>query len=173
MLSGVSTIYFAAGYAVALALEISRLWFRSRVRRLFRLGFAGAGLVAHTAFLYYSAISPAEFGAPLSSQRDWFLVAAWGLVAVYLYFTVLYSKAPFDLFLLPLALALIGTARFLADAAPLGREPASKIWGAIHGVSIVLATVAVLVGFVAGLMYLGQVRHLKHKIETVRLMGEM
>ncbi len=31
-----------------------------------------------------------------------------------------------------------------------------------------LATVAVLVGFVAGLMYLGQVRHLKRKIVSTR-----
>ena len=95
-------------------------------------------------------------------------MAAWALVAVYLYFAVFHPKWPFGLFLLPLALALIGAARFLADAAPLGREPASRIWGAIHGLSIVLATVAVLVGFVAGLMYLGQVRHLKHKIVSTR-----
>ncbi len=119
-MSGVSTICFAASYAVVLALEISRLWFRSRVRRLVRLGVAGAGLVAHTAFLYYRAISPAESGAPLSGQRDWFLVAAWALVAVYLYFTVFHPKVPFGLFLLPLALALIGAGRFLAEAAPLG-----------------------------------------------------
>ena len=56
MLSGVSTICFAASYAVALALEISRLLFRSGVRRVVMLGFAGAGLVAHTAFLYYRAV---------------------------------------------------------------------------------------------------------------------
>ena len=56
----------------------------------------------------------------------------------------------------------------MADSQPLAREPASRIWGAIHGMSIVLAAVAVLVGFVAGLMYLGQVRHLKHKIVARR-----
>ena len=56
MLSGVSTICFAASYAVALALEISRLLFRSGVRGAVMLGFAAAGLVAHTAFLYYRAI---------------------------------------------------------------------------------------------------------------------
>jgi len=69
----------------------------------------------------------------------------------------------FGLFLLPLALALIGAGTFLATTEPLAREPASKIWGAIHGVSIVLAAVSVLIGFVAGLMYLGQSRRLKHK----------
>ncbi len=51
----------------------------------------------------------------------------------------------------------------MAPTEPLAREPASKVWGAIHGVSIMLAVVAVLVGFMAGLMYLGQSRRLKHK----------
>ena len=102
-------------------------------------------------------------GAPLSSQRDWFLVAAWALVVVYLCLAVLRPKIPFGLFLLPLALGLIGAATFWAPTEPLPREPASKIWGAIHGVSIMLAVVSVLVGFMAGLMYLGQSRRLKHK----------
>ncbi len=75
------------------------------------LGFAAAGLVAHTAFLYYRAVNAA--GAPLSSERDWFLVAAWVLVVVYLYLAVLHPKVPFGLFLLPLALGLIGAATFL------------------------------------------------------------
>jgi ABC-type uncharacterized transport system permease subunit len=161
MLSGVSTLCFAASYAVALALEISRLLFRSGVRGAVLIGFAAAGLVAHTAFLYDRAVH--EAGAPLSSEQDWFLVAAWVLVVVYLHLAILHPKVPFGLFLLPLALALVGAARFLAKTQPLARRPASEIWGAIHGVSIVLAAVAVLVGFVAGLMYLGQVRRLKYK----------
>ena len=133
------------------------------------LGFAAAGLVAHTAFLYYRAVHALHNAAvPLSSERDWYLVAAWGLVVAYLYFAIGHPKAPFGLFLLPLALALIGTATFWANATPLGREPASHIWGAIHGASIGLAAIAILIGFVAGLMYLGQVRHLKHKIVASR-----
>jgi ABC-type uncharacterized transport system permease subunit len=169
MLSGVSTICFAASYAVALALEISRLLFRSGVRKVVMLGFAAAGLVAQTAFLYYRAVHALNASAvPLSSEKDWYLVAAWGLVVAYLYFALGHPKAPFGLFLLPLALALIGTATFWANATPLGREPASRIWGAIHGASIGLATIAILIGFVAGLMYLGQVRHLKHKIVASR-----
>jgi ABC-type uncharacterized transport system permease subunit len=161
MLSGVSTICFAASYAVALALEVSRLAFRSGVRGAVMLGFAVAGLVAHTAFLYYLAVN--EAGAPLSNERDWYLVAAWVLVVVYLHLALLHPKVPFGLFLLPLVLGMIGAATFLASQEPLASQPASKIWGAIHGISIVLATVAVLVGFVAGLMYLSQARRLKHR----------
>jgi ABC-type uncharacterized transport system permease subunit len=161
MLCGVSTICFSASYGVALALELSRLLFRSGGRAVVTVGFAGAGLVAHTAFLYNRALT--EAGPPLSSERDWYLVASWVLVVVYLHLAVLHPKTPFGLFLLPLVLGLIGTATFLAPSEPLAREPASRIWGAIHGISIVLATVSVLVGFVAGLMYLGQARRLKHK----------
>jgi ABC-type uncharacterized transport system permease subunit len=161
MLSGVGIICFTSSYAVAWALEISRLLFRSGVRGAVMLGFAGAGLVAHTAFLYYQAVK--ANGAPLSSEKDWYLVAAWALVVVYLYLAVLRPKIPFGLFLLPLALGLIGTAHFLASEEPLAREPASRIWGAIHGVSIMLAVVSVLVGFMAGLMYLGQAWRLKRK----------
>jgi ABC-type uncharacterized transport system permease subunit len=161
MLSGVSTICFAASYAIALLLEISRLWFRSRVRGVILFGFAGAGLVAHTAFLYYRAIQ--ADGSPLSSQRDWFLIAAWTLVVAYLCLAAAHPKMPFGLVLLPLALLLIAAARFLASPQSLANLPASKAWGAIHGLSIVLAAVAVLIGFAAGLMYVVQVRQLKHK----------
>ena len=39
----------------------------------------GAGLLAHTLFLYYRGTHSGT--SPLSSQRDWFLVAAWLLAA--------------------------------------------------------------------------------------------
>ena len=161
MFSGVSIVCFASSYAIAWALELSRLVFRGGARGLATLGFAGAGFVAHTAFLYHRAVN--QMGSPLSSERDWYLVAAWVLVLVYVYLALLHPKVPFGLFLLPLAMAMIGAAKFLASAEPLAREPASKGGGAVHGVSIMLAAVSVLVGFAAGLMYFGQVRHLKAK----------
>ncbi len=162
MLAGVEIICFAASYAVALALEVSRLLFRSGVRGAVMLGFAAAGLVAHTAFLYYRAVSTA--GPPLSSAQDWYLVAAWALVVVYLYLVYYHPATAFGLFLLPLVLGLIGTAWWVADPEPFPREPASQVWGAIHGVSLALAVAALLVGFAAGLMYLYQARRLKRKL---------
>ncbi|MCX7425917.1 MAG: cytochrome c biogenesis protein CcsA [Planctomycetia bacterium] len=164
--AGIGVVCFASSYAVALALEISRLLFRSGVRGAFMVGFAAAGLVAQTAFLYHQALKTP--GSPLSSQRDWCLVAAWLLVVVYLYLTCYHPKNAFGVFLLPLVLGLIGVARFLADAQPYAREPASRAWGVVHGVSILLASVAVLVGFVAGIMYLEQARRLKKKLPPIR-----
>jgi ABC-type transport system involved in cytochrome c biogenesis permease subunit len=165
MLSGVSTICFAASYAVALLLEISRLLFRSAVRGAFMLGFAAAGLVAHTAFLYYRAVNAA--GAPLSSERDWYLMAAWVLIVVYLYLVFYHPQTPFGLLLLPLALGLIGTGTF-AKSEPLTWAPAAEAWGIVHSVSIMLAVVSMLVALIAGLMYLGQVRRLKRKLPPYR-----
>jgi len=166
MLSGVSIICFAASYAVTLVLESTRLFFRSGIRGAVMLGFAGAGLFAHTVYLYYRAVGTA--GAPLSSSQDWCLVAAWVLAAVYLYLNAYHPRTAFGLYVLPLVLGLIGVATFLADPRPYAREPASKVWGVIHGVSILLATVAVLVGFAAGLMYFAQVYRLKHKLPPRR-----
>ena len=161
MLANVHVICFAASYSVALVLELSRLLFRSGIRGAVMFGFVGAGWVAHTAFLYYRAVDTA--GAPLSSYRDWYLLAAWVLVVVYFYLACYHPKTHFGVFLLPLVLGLIATGALGADPNPFAREPASKIWGTIHGTSILLATVAVLFGFAAGLMYLGQAWRLKHR----------
>ncbi len=166
MLAEVQIVCFAASYAVAFLLEVSRMIFRSGVRGALMLGFAAAGLVAHSAFLYYRAAKIP--GSPLSSEQDWYLLAAWLLVAVYLYLMWYHPRQSFGLFLLPLVLALIAAGTFLARSEPFAREPASRAWGLIHGAAILLATVAVLVGFAAGVMYLYQDRRLKRKLPPPR-----
>jgi ABC-type uncharacterized transport system permease subunit len=166
ILSGVSVVCFAASYAVTLALELTRLLFRSGVRGAVMIGFALAGLFAHTVYLVNQAVKiyqSSDGGSPLSSGREWCFIAAWLLVAVYLYLTCYHPRVPFGLFILPLALGLIGVGVLFADPQPSPREPASRIWGLLHGGSILLATVAVLVALASGLMYLGQDRRLKSK----------
>ena len=164
MLSGVGIVCFATSYAVALALEVSRLLFRSGVRGAVMLGFAGAGLVVHSAFLYHRAFKTT--GSPLSSQQDWCLVAAWALAAVYLYLVYYHPRAAFGVFMLPLVLGLVG-AGALADPTPFDQGRSSLAWGIIHGTSILLGTVSMLIGLAAGLMYLGQARRLKHKLPPI------
>ncbi len=165
-MSGVGVICFAASYLVAFALEVSRLVFRSGVRGAVMLAFAGAGLVAHSAYLYYRAVNTA--GSPLSSAQDWYMLAAWALVAVYLYLVYYHPHTAFGLFLLPVALGLVAVGKFIASPEPFAREPASRAWGIIHGTSLLMTAVAVSVGFVAGLMYLSQTRRLKHKLPPIR-----
>src|SRR5688572_5229302 len=129
--AGISVTCFAASYLVGFVLEVCRLFFRSGIRRAIMLGFIGAGFVAHTLFLMQRAMDAAS--SPLSSSFDWCLVAAWLIVATYFYWNYYYPHAAIGLFLLPLALALILAALF-ADREPFAVEPASKVWGVIHGV---------------------------------------
>lgn len=160
MLSRVTIFCFAASYAVAWALEASRLWFRSGFRGAVMLGFGAAGLLAHTLYLAFQAGAES---VPLSSEFDWYLLAAWLLAAIYLYLTLHFPRTSIGLFTLPLVLALIGVAYRFADRVPFPQTRASQLWGMTHGVFLLLGTVAVLVGFVAGLMHLVQSNRLKHK----------
>ncbi len=163
-MSHVQIFCFLASYSVALALEVSRLWFRSGVRGMVMLGFVVAGWIAHTAFLYYRAVGAIEAaGSPLSSNRDWLLLAAWVLVMVYFYLACYHPTTHFGVFLLPLVLGMISAARFADPNTFPHRELAFKVWAVIHGASILLAAVTVLFGFAAGLMYLEQADRLKRK----------
>lgn len=140
--------------------------FRSGVRGAVMLGFGGAGLLAHTLFLYHRAVTTSG-AAPLSSSFDWYMLAAWLLAGIYFYLTYYHPQAAIGLFLLPLVLALVGAAH-LADREPFARSPAAQAWGAIHGVFWLLGTVAVLFGFMAGMMYLFQAWRLKRKLPPLQ-----
>jgi hypothetical protein len=166
MFSGVSLTCFASSYAVAFVLELTRLLFRSGVRGAIMVGFAAAGLFAHTVYLVHHAAGAA--GPPFSSARDWYLLAAWGLAAIYLYLICRHRNTAFGVFVLPLVLVLLGMAALTADLKPFAEAPASQVWGTIHGISILLATLAVLAGFVAGLMYLRQTHRLKRSLSPQR-----
>lgn len=169
MLAHVQVFCFLASYTVALLLEVMRLWFRSRLRRAVSLVFVVAGWIAHTAFLYNSAVH--EGGSPLSSYRDWMLLAAWALVLVYFYLACFHPTTHFGIFFLPLVLGLVVAGWLTPEQYRFASEP-SKIMGMIHGISILAATVTVLFGFVAGVMYLWQAQRLKQRRPqrvTVRL----
>ncbi len=148
----VQVFCFLASYSLALLLEISRLWFQSGVRRAITLGLIVAGWIAHTAFLYNSAVETTS--SPLSSYRDWMLLAAWLLVLIYFYLAAFHPTTHFGIFFLPLVLGLVVPAWFMART-PFP-QPASRVLATTHGVSILAATVTVLFGFAAGLMYLWQ-----------------
>lgn len=161
MLSEVGVICFAGSYTLALILEVTRLFFRSGVRGVAMLACATAGFVAHTAFIYYHAVSPT--GYPIASQQGWFFVASWLLVGVYLYLTLYHQRTPFGQFLLPVVLGLIGVGYFWADDTPFARKEALAGWAMFHGISLLLMSVTAVVGFVTGVMYLLQARRLKSK----------
>jgi ABC-type transport system involved in cytochrome c biogenesis permease subunit len=161
MLSGINLFCFTASYFVAFALEVSRLFFRSGIRGILMIGFAAAGVFAQTIYLAMRA-TEAE-ASPLSTAYDWYLLAAWLLAASYLYLAIYYRETAVGVFLLPLVLALIGAAWF-ADRQPFAPERASRLWGGIHGSFLLVGTVAVMIGFAIGVMYLVQSYRLRHKM---------
>ena len=160
MLSGITILCFGASYAVALALEVVGLRFRFGWHRLVMLLFAMAGLFAHTLYL---AMRVGGEASPLASPADWFLLAAWLVAAIYVVAALWFPRSAVGLFILPLVLALIG-ASLVASDAPFTGGNASRAWGLMHGWLLLLATIAVSVGFLAGLMYLIQSWRLKHKM---------
>ncbi|MCA9235185.1 MAG: cytochrome c biogenesis protein CcsA [Planctomycetales bacterium] len=160
MESGVNIICFAASYAVALAIEVVGGWRQIAWRRWGLLLATTAGLVAHTWYLGRRvAATPA---APLASPHDWFLVAAWLLAVIALAAMIHYPGRSLGLFLLPATLALIGGS-LAADDEPLATFAATRFWGILHSYCLLLGFLAVLLGFLAGMMYLLQSRRLKSK----------
>lgn len=154
-------------YALALALEFARPVLRFPVRGL-AVGMVSAGFLVHTAFLGYRAVviwnQLQSAGAFLAVKQDWYFGLAWGLTAVCLAWMAFRPAFPFAALFLPLVLILLGVGFFLADPIPLERGAASKVWGFVHGLSLMGATLCILVAIVAGSVYLWQVRRVKRGI---------
>lgn len=170
MLSGITILCFTASYAVALSMEVTRLFFRMPVRFFLILGFTIAGLFAHTIHLWHRTQTGLAAGLPLSSWYDWGLLAAWILTALYLGWAIRRPQSPIGLFMLPVVLALIGLAYSLEKAQAFRRDQALQLWGLAHGVLLMLGVVVVSFGFVAGVMYLVQSYRLKHKLQPSSLL---
>jgi hypothetical protein len=161
MLDNVHVVCFFTSYLVAWALEVSRLWFRMPVRMVVMVGFAALGLFLHTAYLWREATRGV---LPLSSWHDWFLIASWILAALYLALFTSRPQTNMGVFLLPVVMALSAAAWGFDRQAAFPRDRALMMWGVAHGLMLLLGTVAVSVGFVAGLMYLVQSWRLKKHV---------
>ena len=166
MLTNVGIICFAASYFVSLLLEVSRFFFRSGFRGAVMFGFAAAGWIAHSAYLYHH-IALLQNGSPNGSLfagvQGWLFAVAWVIAALYLYLAVYFPRTPFGIFLLPLSLVAIGAGVHCADASPFPADSVGQIWRIGHGVSFLLVTVTIFLGFVTGVMYLVQASNLKRK----------
>jgi len=158
--SGINLSCFTTCYAIALVLELPGRWSQFRYRRAVCLLAASAGVLAHTWYLGHR-VSEMPM-APLASHHDWSLLAAWLLAVIYVGGLFYYPRSSLGAFLLPAVLALIGVSWFAATK-PIVSFEAPRVWGLVHGVLLLLGTVAVLLGFLAGLMYLLQSYRLKHK----------
>jgi ABC-type uncharacterized transport system permease subunit len=152
---------FATAYSMAFAIELGRGRLAPVSANGLSLGCVGLGLVLQTIYLTGRAV--AASGPPLSSTQDWLLVGAWLLAAVYLYLASQHPRTAFGWILLPLVLGLVVGGWMLGDVRSVSRDRWGQIWAWIHAVSLLLATVAVLVAFASGVMYLLQSRRLRAK----------
>ena len=161
MATGVQVFCFTASYLIAIVGEVAGLWFRIPWRRPLVIGVTLAGLAAHTWYLGRRAIAVPT--APLASSFDWFLAAAWLVVVVTLLFWFYFPRSPAGLCLLPVVLALIGASQFASTSLPASVQ-VPRFWGRAHAVCLMLGTVGMVCGFLAGVMYLWQSYRLKHKL---------
>jgi ABC-type transport system involved in cytochrome c biogenesis permease subunit len=140
MLEHISLVCFGASYAVALALEIVRLFRPLPILRVLSLIAVAAGLVAHTLYIVY----------------HFFVFDLYG--------SIHHPKVAWGLFVLPVILGLVGLAHvFDTKVLVTPSWNGELIWSVVHGVILLLAAVGVCVGFVASIMYLVQAWRLRGK----------
>ena len=160
----ITVFCFAASYAVAVALELARQLRPQPALRGLALGFAAAGLVAHTIFI---SVNP----LPLQTGFGSLMFLAWILAVFSLYGTIHHPRLAWGLFAWPVVLGLIVLAEVTEGPPPRPSEPAwelfalegKQFWPIFHGALMLLAAVGVCVGFVASIMYLVQTHRLKTK----------
>jgi len=162
---GISATCFVGSYVVAMLLELSRSFLIVPGRAVLTIGFTLAGLFSQAVYLIVRAVGQnanSDAGL-LAGWYDWALLVAWGLAACFL---VLYVRRPdtsVGLFLLPPVLLLVALASLTRSWAPFSRDEAVGLWRSVHGLAMMVGTAAVLMGFIAGLMYLTQAYRLKNK----------
>jgi len=162
-LSHVSETCFTACYALVMVLEISRLFFRVAVRHALVLAITAAGLFAHVVWFCLSARTTTT--TPLVSWYGWCMLIALALVFVYLWLRIQYPEKSVGLFLLPMVIGVIGTALvFLSDQEPIVTKASLSFWSILHGMALLLGSIAATLGFIAGIMYLVQSFRLKRKL---------
>ncbi|HEY8504782.1 MAG TPA: hypothetical protein VIL46_09385, partial [Gemmataceae bacterium] len=93
-IEGITRVCFAASYAVALAMELLRLFRPARAVRGAGLFAGAAGLLAHTFYLVWNQPSPASPAGSL-------LILAWVLAVFYLYGSLHHARLAWGVFVLP------------------------------------------------------------------------
>jgi|GEM_PF-643979 len=156
----------ACAYGLAFLLELGRArgW---QISGRLSAGLLAMGLIAHSGWLIYRIVlfkEQVELGAHvLSIRQDWYYGIAWGLSLVCLLWMLVRPATPFGAFFLPFILLLVLLGVIWGDPVPFARGAASRTWGLIHGLSILMAILAVCVALLSGVMYLGQVYRLRSR----------
>ena len=154
----VTVTCFAMSYFVAFACELTRFFFKLSIRNAIMIGFAVAGLLAHGMFL------TARFR--LGGNSPWYfggIVLSAVLVLAYVVASLRWPKSSVGVFVLPTSLALIGAAHAFPHDSTSDID-SLRVFGILHGIALLLGVAAVVIGFVAAIMYLIQSYRLKNKL---------
>jgi len=164
----VSVFCFLASYALATVFAFLRFRGRSRLNHILSIVASGAGLVAHTIYLFVRSRN-AELPPLMASGHDWLLVLAWVAVVIYLFLTLLDEELPLGAFVLPVVLAVVAAAQYVSlEPGPLASarqlsERAARSWVMLHVSLLMFGIAGVIGGLILALMYLVQHHRLKHK----------
>ena len=163
-LNKISVTCFAASYLVVFGVEVSRLFWNVKLRPIIRIGFTVAGLFAHTAYMVCQGkLEIDQSGIWLSNWTAWCYAAAWLLAVAYFWFSIRKSESVVGLFAMPLVLLLVLVGIVMGDQNSFTVSEAKTGWRMVHGLSLMLGTVSVGLGFMFGVIYLLQAKRLKQK----------
>ncbi len=157
---------FFASYTVVLVLELLRLLGRIPGRGLLVVVMTGIGIFTHVCYLFLRAAPEASAKGDvglLASWTDWSLLLALVLAVAFLIFYLRRPDTIIGFFFLPAVMVLIGIAVALRGMPPFSRTEAVELWLNVHAWAMMIGSGAVLLGFLAGIMYLVQSWRLKHK----------
>lgn len=163
-LERISTTCFAASYLVVLALEISRTLFRAKWWKWIVISTSLAGIFAHVVYMTAQKIIVFDNnGIIVGGWTGWFLGAALCLMFAYLWAALRQGDSVVGLFIIPLVLLAITIGSWPGQHTDFTPSETRTIWNAIHGLSLLLSTAVVGLGFLFGIMYLIHSRRLKQK----------
>ena len=148
LLGGSLTGLFCLFYAVAFLAELCRIRHSGRIQRGISFVALLSGLIPHTVLVFNLPITATPQAATGAGQ--WFYVLAWGLILLEMILFFSYPRTPFGAFLLPAVFVAVFAGSALSDTK--FRE-ASRLFGTLHGLSLLMATLFLLYGFVTGMMY--------------------
>ena len=165
ILSKITVTCFFASYLIVLVLELLRLLGRIPGRTAAVITMMGLGLFTHVTYLLLRAIDEigGEDAGMLASWSEWSLMLALGLAITFLIFYLRRPDTIISFFFLPMILATIGLSVALEGQGAFSRTEAAGVWGSVHGLAMMVGSGAVLIGFLACVMYLVQSWRLKHK----------
>lgn len=159
-----SVLCFAGTYGLALAAELARFVVRTPARWYAAVGLTALGCLVQMA--YVANLFLKRPTAPVATEFGSMMLLSWIVALIGLYL-MLRSPRPVavGMFVLPIVLGLVVGAGWFAprDSAWLDWSNQVAFWGAVHGIFLLGGAVFTCVAFLAGLMYLAQMRRLKAK----------